>query len=118
MNKTEILDAISTIEINCWDFDHEYDNYQRGYAKTTKTIENENFTLVLEIEEEVRWERDGSSFEPVDKAIVGLTLFLQIKMVKFGLRQKIKQLILTHIKNYILILKRQLWTNFLTKRTK
>lgn len=72
MNKQEILDAISTIEINCWDFEHEYDNYQRGYAKTTKTIENENFTLVLEIEEEVRWERDGQSFEPVAKTISGL----------------------------------------------
>ncbi|MFZ2432514.1 MAG: hypothetical protein WAW57_15350 [Lutibacter sp.] len=72
MNKQEILEAISTIEINCWDFEHEYDSYQRGYAKTTKTIENENFTLVLEIEEEVRWERDGSSFEPVNKSIAGL----------------------------------------------
>ena len=71
-NKTEILEAISTIEINCWDFEHEYDRYQRGYAKTTKTVENENFTLVLEIEEEVRWERDGSSFEPVNKSISGL----------------------------------------------
>lgn len=74
MNKQEILDAISTIEINCWDFEHEYDNYQRGYAKTTKTIENDNFTLVLEIEEEVRWERDGQSFEPVNKSIAGLTI--------------------------------------------
>lgn len=73
-NKTEILEAISTIEVNCWDFEHEYDNYQRGYAKTTKTVENENFTLVLEIEEEVRWERDGSGFEPVNKAIACLTV--------------------------------------------
>ena len=74
MNKTEILEAISTIEVNCWDFEHEYDNYQRGYAKITKTVENENFTLVLEIEEEVRWERDGQSFEPVAKTIAGLTV--------------------------------------------
>ena len=71
-NKTEILEAISTIDVNCWDFEHEYDNYQRGYAKTTKTVENENFTLVLEIEEEVRWERDGQIFEPVAKTISGL----------------------------------------------
>jgi len=71
-NKTDILEAISTIEVNCWDFEHEYDNYQRGYAKTTKTVENDSFILVLEIEEEVRWERDGQSFEPVNKAITGL----------------------------------------------
>ena len=73
MNKTEILEAISTIEVNCSDFDHEYDWSKRTYAKCTKSVESDNFNITLEFEEECRWNAPDDT-ERVNMAITGLTI--------------------------------------------
>jgi len=74
MNKDEILQGIETVEINCWDFEHQYDGYKRAYAKCRKYIETENCNIILELEEEIRWDNDGTDFVPVSITVVDLLI--------------------------------------------
>lgn len=73
MIKTEILDAISNIVIDCSDFDHEYDWSKRTYAKCTKTVESDNYNINVEFEEECHWSAPDDT-ERVNMAITGLTI--------------------------------------------
>ena len=53
--KSELLNALSDLEINYTDFEHQLENTARTYAKHTYNIETENLNITIELEEEVLW---------------------------------------------------------------
>ncbi len=66
-NKEEILDAISSMNIDYTDFTHELEDSHITYAKCKKTIETDNFNIELEVEERVRWSSyDDYEFENLE----------------------------------------------------
>jgi hypothetical protein len=67
--KLNILEAIETLIFDCYDFEHHFDICQRSYAKAMKEYCDENFLIQLEIEEEVRWERDGQNYDVVSYTV-------------------------------------------------
>ena len=53
--KNELLNALSDLEINSEDFDHQIEDVSTTYAKHTYNIESENLNITIELEEEVLW---------------------------------------------------------------
>jgi len=53
--KSELLNALSDLEINDYDFDHQIEDVSTTYAKHTYNIETENLNITIELEEEVLW---------------------------------------------------------------
>ncbi len=55
MNRQEILDGISTIKLDCQEFEHELEDSQFTRAEVIKYVETENYNIALLIEETVKW---------------------------------------------------------------
>ena len=53
--KQEILNAISDLEINSYDFEHFLENGNISTAKNKFYIEKDNFSIELELRETVKW---------------------------------------------------------------
>jgi len=53
--KSELLNALSDLEIDGCDFEHQLEDCNRTYAKLTKTIETKNLYITIEFEEEALW---------------------------------------------------------------
>ena len=60
--KKEILDAISTIEIESTDFYHEFGGAMWDSAKTTKNVESKNYNITLGIREIIKWDIGGQDY--------------------------------------------------------
>ena len=55
MNRQEILDGISTIKLDCSEFEHQLEDSQFTRAEVIKYVETENYNIALTIIEIVKW---------------------------------------------------------------
>lgn len=63
INKTEILEAISKINLQSSDFNRDYDLDDKIETHLTKEIESEHFTIELILTEVGKWNREDFEFE-------------------------------------------------------
>ncbi len=55
MNKQEILNGIKSINLDCSDFDQNFEGDQHSTSTCKKGVETENYNIEIEFEEIVMW---------------------------------------------------------------
>jgi hypothetical protein len=73
MNRQEILDGISTIRLDCQDFEQNFEGDQYSSAFCKKGVETENYNIDIEFKENVRW-TDYEDYEMEDLEIVDIVI--------------------------------------------
>ena len=71
--KEELLNALSDLEINYTDFEHQLEDTMRSYAKHRYEIETESLNIMIELEEEVLWS-DFDEYEMQDLKVTDLVV--------------------------------------------